>query len=94
LSILITRHIFAAWLISRWATASRLGFQKLPDHPGVVGRFVTGALAQLQLARAQAMTGDKIAARPSYEKFLSPWKDADSDIPIYRQAKAEYSRLD
>jgi tetratricopeptide (TPR) repeat protein len=69
-------------------------FQKLLDHPGVVGRFVTGALAQLQLARAQAMAGDKIAARQSYKKFLGLWKDADSDIPIYRQAKAEYSRLD
>jgi eukaryotic-like serine/threonine-protein kinase len=69
-------------------------FQKLLDHPGVVGRFVTGALAQQQLARAQAMAGDKVAARHSYEKFLGRWKDADADIPIYRQAKAEYSHLD
>jgi DNA-binding winged helix-turn-helix (wHTH) protein/tetratricopeptide (TPR) repeat protein len=68
-------------------------FQKLLDHPGVVGRFIIGALAQLQLARAQTMTGDRIAARQSYEKFLSLWKDADADIPIYWQAKAEYSRL-
>jgi tetratricopeptide (TPR) repeat protein len=68
-------------------------FQKLLDHPGVVGRFITGALAQLQLARAQAMTGDKVAARQSYQKFLSLWKDADADIPIYRQAKAEYTQL-
>jgi eukaryotic-like serine/threonine-protein kinase len=69
-------------------------FQKLLDHPGVVGRFITGALAQLQLARAQAMAGDRVAARQSYKKFLGLWKDADADIPIYRQAKAEYSRLD
>ena len=55
--------------------------------------FVTGALAHLQLARAQAMMGDKAAARKSYQDFLSLWKDADPDIPIYQQAKAEYARL-
>jgi tetratricopeptide (TPR) repeat protein len=68
-------------------------FQKLLDHPGVVGRFVIGALAQLQLARAQVMAGDKIAARQSYEEFFSLWKNADADTPIYRQARAEYARL-
>jgi len=68
-------------------------FQKLLDHPGVVGRFVTGALAQLQFARAQAMAGDKVAARQSYQKFFKLWKDADSDIPIYRKAKAEILQL-
>ena len=45
------------------------------------------------MARAQAMMGDKEAARKSYQEFLALWKDADSDIPIYRQAKAEYARL-
>ena len=68
-------------------------FQKLLDHPGIVGRDVTGALSHLQLARAQKMMGDQSAARKSYEDFLTLWKDADSDIPIYRQAKAEYARL-
>jgi eukaryotic-like serine/threonine-protein kinase len=59
----------------------------------VVGRFVTGALARLQLGRAQAMAGDKVAARRSYQQFLDLWKDADPAIPIYRQARAEYARL-
>ena len=68
-------------------------FQKLLDHPGIVGRGVTGALSHLQLARAQKMMGDQAAARKSYEDFLTLWKDADSDIPIYQQAKAEYARL-
>jgi serine/threonine protein kinase/Flp pilus assembly protein TadD len=68
-------------------------FQKLVDHPGIVGRTVTGALSHLQLARAQKMIGNQAAARKSYEDFLSLWKDADSDIPIYRQAKAEYAAL-
>jgi hypothetical protein len=68
-------------------------FQKLLDHPGVVGRQVTGALSHLQLARAQRMMGDQAAARKSYEDFLTLWKDADSDISIYQQAKAEYAGL-
>src|SRR6267378_1707393 len=68
-------------------------FQKLLDHPGRVEREITGALSHLQLARAQKMMGDQAAARKSYEDFLTLWKDADSDIPIYQQAKAEYARL-
>jgi hypothetical protein len=68
-------------------------FQKLLDHPEIVGRFVTGALARLQLGRAQAMAGDQAAARRSYQQFLDLWKDADPDIPIYRQAKAEQAKL-
>ena len=68
-------------------------FQKLLDHPGLVGTDILGALSYLQVARAQKMMGDQSAARKSYEDFLTLWKDADSDIPIYRQAKAEYARL-
>jgi tetratricopeptide (TPR) repeat protein len=68
-------------------------FQKLLDHPGIVGREVIGALSHLQLARAQKMMGGQAAARKSYEDFLTLWKDADSDIPIYQQAKAEYATL-
>ena len=68
-------------------------FQKLFDHPGIVGRDVIGALVRLQLARAQKAMGEQAAARKSYEDFLTLWKNADSDIPIYRQAKAEYARV-
>jgi hypothetical protein len=68
-------------------------FQKLLDHPGIVGRTVIGALSHLQLARAHKLMGDESAARKSYEDFLALWKDADSDIPIYQQAKAEYAGL-
>jgi len=68
-------------------------FQKLLDHPGLVGRTVTGALARLQLARAQQMAGDTAAALGSYEEFLTLWQDADPDIPIYQAARAEYARL-
>src|SRR5579863_7965392 len=68
-------------------------FQKLLDHPGLVGNEVIGALSHLQLARAQKMMGNEAAARKSYGDFLSLWKDADSNIPIYQQAKAEYALL-
>jgi tetratricopeptide (TPR) repeat protein len=68
-------------------------FQKLFDHPGIVGRDVIGALARLQLARAQKTMGDQADARKSYENFLTLWKDADSDIPTYQQAKAEYAKV-
>ena len=47
----------------------------------------------MQLGRAQVMMGDKDAARKSYQDFLTLWKDADPDIPIYKQAKAEYAKL-
>ncbi|MFZ1973282.1 MAG: hypothetical protein WAU89_10580 [Candidatus Acidiferrales bacterium] len=68
-------------------------FQKMIDNPGFTVRHVTGALAWLQLGRAQKMTGNEAAARKSYETFLKLWKDADPGIPIYQQAKAEYARL-
>ena len=68
-------------------------FQKLIDNPGITVRYVTGPLARLQLGRAQKMMGDDAAARESYEKFLNLWKNADPDLPIYQQAKAEYAKL-
>jgi len=68
-------------------------FQKLLDHPAIVGRDVTGALAHLQIGRAQALMGDNAAARKSYRDFLTLWKDADPDLPILREAKAEYIKL-
>ncbi len=68
-------------------------FQKLIDNPGMCWGFITGPLARLQLARAQRLMGDNAASRESYEEFLNIWKDADPDLPIYRQAKAEYAQL-
>jgi serine/threonine protein kinase/tetratricopeptide (TPR) repeat protein len=68
-------------------------FQKLIDNPGFSVRHVIGPLARLQLGRAQRLMGDNRSARKSYEEFLSIWEDADADLPIYRQAKAEYAQL-
>jgi serine/threonine protein kinase len=72
---------------------AKIEFQKLLDHPGLVEENVIGALSHLQLARALRLSGDIDAARKAYEDFLTLWKNADADIPIYRQAKAEYARL-
>jgi eukaryotic-like serine/threonine-protein kinase len=58
-----------------------------------VVNFVLGSLSQLQLGRAKAMSGDKEGARKAYQDFFTLWKDADPDIPILKEAKAEYARL-
>ncbi len=68
-------------------------FQKVISHSGIVWNFVLGALAHLQLGRSQAMIGDNAAARKSYQEFLGLWKDADPNLPVYKQAKAEYANL-
>jgi serine/threonine protein kinase/tetratricopeptide (TPR) repeat protein len=68
-------------------------FQKILDHRGIVGADPIGVLAHLQLGRTFALAGDKVKAKLAYGDFLSLWKDADSDIPILVQAKAEHARL-
>jgi tetratricopeptide (TPR) repeat protein len=68
-------------------------FQKILDHAGVVGNEPIGALAHLGLGRAYVLAGDNAKAKTAYEDFLALWKDADPDIPILQQAKAEYSQL-
>jgi predicted Zn-dependent protease len=68
-------------------------FQKMLNHRGILGNFFTGALAHLGLARAYAMTGDTAKSRSAYQDFLTLWKDADPDIPILKEAKAEYAKL-
>jgi hypothetical protein len=50
-------------------------------------------LARLQIGRAYALSGDSIKARGSYQEFFALWKDADPDIPVLRQAKAEYQQI-
>jgi tetratricopeptide (TPR) repeat protein len=68
-------------------------FQKIIDHRTAVVNCSLGALAHLQLGRAYAVAGDKVKARGAYQDFLTLWKDADSDIPILREAKAEFAKL-
>ena len=68
-------------------------FQKILDHRGIVVSDPIGALAHLQMGRACALAGDKSGAASAYDDFLSLWKDADPDLPIYNAAKAEYAKL-
>jgi tetratricopeptide (TPR) repeat protein/predicted Ser/Thr protein kinase len=68
-------------------------FQKILDHRSVVVNEPMGLLAHLGLAHAHAMAGDTAKARAAYQEFLALWKDADPDIPILKQAKAEYAKL-
>ena len=68
-------------------------FQKILDHRGVVLNYPLGSLAHLGLARANAVQGDTAKARAAYQDFFVLWKDADPDIPILKQAKAEYAKL-
>jgi eukaryotic-like serine/threonine-protein kinase len=68
-------------------------FQKILDHSGLVSNCITGALAHLELGRAYAQAGDKAKAQAAYQDFLTLWKEADSDIPVLKQAKAEFAKL-
>jgi eukaryotic-like serine/threonine-protein kinase len=82
-----------AYLMLRDGNAAAAEFQKFIDHRGRVGNFPWGALARLQLARACALSGDQTKAKIAYQDFLTLWRDADPDIPILKQAKSEYARL-
>ena len=68
-------------------------FQKILDHRGLVGADPIGALAHRQLGRALARSGDLAKSKTAYQDFLTLWNDADPNIPILAQAKAEYARL-
>ena len=80
-------------LLAHNGTAAAAEFQKVLDHRGIVVNSIPGALARLQLGRAYAMAGETVKAKAAYQDFLTLWKDADPDIPILKQAKAEYAKL-
>ncbi len=82
-----------SYLAARQGSAAAAEFQKILDHSGIVWNCWTGALAHLGLARAKAIQGDTVKAKTAYRDFLTLWKDADPDIPILKQAKAEYAKL-
>lgn len=82
-----------AYLVEKQGIAAAAEFQKILDHPGLVRNEPIGALAHLQLARAYALSGDAVRAKNAYEDFLRLWKEADPDIPVLKEANAEYERL-
>ena len=92
-------HLFTAYLrgeaylMLHDGNAAAAEFQKFLDHRGLVRSISWGVLAQLQIGRAYALSGDKVKAKAAYQDFLTLWKDADPDIPILKQAKVEYAKL-
>jgi hypothetical protein len=99
-------HVYVrgeAYLAAGQGNAAAAEFQKILDHSGIVWNCWTGALARLGVARANALQArtsqgaDADAARvralAAYKDFLTLWKDADPDVPILKDAKAEYAKL-
>jgi tetratricopeptide (TPR) repeat protein len=82
-----------AYLAAGQGSLAAAEFQKILDDRGVVVNCWAGSLARLGKARAQALAGYKEAARSAYEQFLTQWKDADSDVPLLKAARAEYAKL-
>jgi eukaryotic-like serine/threonine-protein kinase len=82
-----------AYLAAHQGSDAAAQFQMILDHPGFVLNSITGALAHLGLGRAYALMGDTAKAKTAYQDFLTLWKDADPDIPILKEAKAEYAKL-
>jgi tetratricopeptide (TPR) repeat protein/predicted Ser/Thr protein kinase len=82
-----------AYLAAHQGAAAAGEFQKILDHRGVALNQVIAPLAHLEIARAYALSGDKTKARSAYQDFFALWKDADSDVPILKEAKAEYAKL-
>jgi tetratricopeptide (TPR) repeat protein/predicted Ser/Thr protein kinase len=82
-----------AYLAAGQGSAAAAAFQQILDHTGLVRNCLPGALAHLGLARAFLLQGDSAKAKAAYLDFLTLWKDADPDIPIFKQAKFECSKL-
>jgi eukaryotic-like serine/threonine-protein kinase len=82
-----------AYLAARQGSKAAAEFQKILDHRGLVLNQPIGALAHLGLGRAYVLQGDIPKAKAAYQDFLTLWKDADPDIPVLQQAKAEYAKL-
>jgi tetratricopeptide (TPR) repeat protein len=82
-----------AYLAAKRGAAASVEFQKILDHPGIVLNDTIGALAHLGLGRAYALSGDSAKAKTAYQDFFALWKNADADLPILQQGKAEYAKL-
>ncbi len=83
-----------AYLMLHDGSHSAAEFQKFIEHRTLVANAEWGALARLGLGRAYVLQGDTVKAKAAYQDFLTLWKDADPDIPVLQQAKAEYAKLD
>jgi eukaryotic-like serine/threonine-protein kinase len=82
-----------SYLAAKQGAEAAAEFQKILDHAYVVGNAPIGALAHLGLARAYALAGDSTKSKSAYQDFFALWKNADPDVPILKQAKSEYAKL-
>jgi eukaryotic-like serine/threonine-protein kinase len=82
-----------AYLSLKQGAQAAAEFQKIIDRPGIVVNNPNGIMAYLGLARACALQGDDAKARVAYQNLFVKWKDADADLPVLLQAKAEYAKL-
>ena len=82
-----------SYLAAKNGSAAITEFQKIVDHSGVVGNEPIRALANLGLGRAYVLFGDSTKARTAYQDFFALWKNAEPDVPIIKEAKAEYAKL-
>ena len=82
-----------AYLLAHKGPEAVTEFRKMLDHRGLIQNFPIGALAHLQLGRAYAMSGKPNEAKSAYRDFFALWKEADADVPVLNQARAEYARL-
>ncbi|HMD17437.1 MAG TPA: serine/threonine-protein kinase [Terriglobales bacterium] len=82
-----------AYLQAKRGAEAAAEFQKIVDHRGIDPIVPEHSLAKLGLGRAYVMTGDTAKARAAYQDFFALWKDADPDVPVLKEAKAEYERL-
>ena len=82
-----------AYLAAKQGPEAAGEFQKIIAHRAIVVSDPIGALAHLQLGRAYVFSGDLAKAKTAYQDFLTLWKDADTDIPVYIAAKLEYAKL-
>ena len=82
-----------AYLLVKNGMAAATEFQRMLDHRQSAWNFPLEALAHLGLARARTMSGDKAGAKIAYQDFFGIWRDADADVPILQEAKAEYAKL-
>jgi serine/threonine protein kinase len=83
----------SAFLAAKNGKEAATEYQKIVDHRSVVLNAPIGALVHLGLGRAYALAGDSAKAKIAYQDFLAQWKDADQDIPVLKQAKEEYAKL-
>jgi eukaryotic-like serine/threonine-protein kinase len=82
-----------AYLAARQPTEAAAEFQRILDHRSIVLVDPMDAMARLQLARALALSGDTVKAKSAYSDLLTLWKNADPDVPVLKEARAEYARL-